>query len=198
MHWFIAQAKEWSAKDGIANAFGMVLHTDRHSNTAHVLNDESFWRGLDERSGQRWPVFAMRTIPGKTVTPIARPGDLSLMVAVYREPKENKEILDALGLDSSERPYLVVCSLLNDEEMLIQSVALSEESVEAAHKALKEGLDAATTAIEDLTPERIKSAQSVYNAVELTFTDLKHKRLIKKAVPLLGVLKKLLSQVSAP
>jgi hypothetical protein len=176
----------------------MVLHTDSHSNTAHVLNDESFWRGLDERSGQRWPVFAMRAIPGKTVTPNARPGDLSLMVAVYREPKENKEILDALGLDSSERPYLVVCSLLNDEEMLVQSVALSEESLEAAHKALKEGLDAATTAIEDLTPERIKSAQSVYNAVELTFTDLKHKRLIKKAVPLLGLLKKLFSQVSAP
>src|SRR5205085_6566377 len=115
-HWVLAQANEWLGKEHIANAFGLVLYTDRHSNTAAVLADEIFWRGLNERTGERWPVFVLKRPAGHPESRPARPGELGLLVEVWREPKENKELLAQLGLTSTKNPYLVVYSLVEDDQ----------------------------------------------------------------------------------
>jgi hypothetical protein len=189
MHWVIEEATTWLAKDGIANAFGLVLYTDRHSNLAKVLGDDVFWRGLDDRTGDRWPIFVLKRPPGGTERPVRRPGQLKMMVDVWREPAENRAILEQLGLASTRRPYLAIYSVLDDEHTLVQTVALSDDSVEDAHATLKDALDAATRAIEDVAPANIKSADGMQAAVDIVVTDLKQRRMIKKAMPLLKIFK---------
>jgi len=68
---------------------------------------------------------------------------------------------------------------------------LNDDSLEAAHAALKEALDAATRAIEDVDAENLKSAEGLQAAIDLTLTDLKQRRWIKKALPLVSVFRKL-------
>ena len=191
MHWVVTQANEWLAKEGIANAFGLVLFTDRHPYTASVLEDAAFWRGLDERSGPCWPIFVLKRMPSHVEVPPTRPGELGLLVPVWMEPVENQPLLEKLGLDSSENPHLIIYSMLDEEQTLVQSVELSEASKEAAYASLKEALDAATRAIDDLAEANLKSAEGVQAALDLTLTDLKQRRWVKKAMPLLGVLRKL-------
>jgi hypothetical protein len=197
MHWVIAQAQDWLAREHIANAFGLVLYTDRHSNTAKVLADEQFWRGLHERTGERWPVFVLKRPPGHAELAPTRPGQLPLMVPVWREPQENALLLAQLGLPSTEQPHLVIHSLLDDEQTLVQTIELSEDSVEAAHAALKEALDAATRAIEDIEPANLKSAEGVQAALDLSVTDLKQRRMIRKAMPFAQILGRLLGGTGA-
>lgn len=196
MHWTIAQAKEWLAKPGIANAFGIVLYTDRHVHTGKVLNDPDFWRGLDERTGDRWPVFVFKKPPGTLEKPPTKPGSLDLLVPVWKEPNENKKILKELSLKSTQDPYLLVYSVLDDDTVLYHTVKLSEESFDAAYQSLKEALDAATTAIEDLREANLKNAEGVNAALDLTLTHLKDWKLAKKGIPLLGTLKKILGALT--
>jgi hypothetical protein len=178
VHWTIAQAKEWLAKPGIANAFGIVLYTDRHVHTGKVLNDPDFWRGLDERTGDRWPVFVFKKPPGTLEKPPTKPGSLDL------------------SLKSTQDPYLLVYSVLDDDTVLYHTVKLSEESFDAAYQSLKEALDAATTAIEDLREANLKNAEGVNAALDLTLTHLKDWKLAKKGIPLLGTLKKILGALT--
>ena len=112
-----------------------------------------------------------------------------MMVEVWKEPAENRALLEQLGLDSTKRPYLAICSLVDDEQILVHTIELNDDSVEDAHASLKEALDAATRAIEDVAPRNLKSAEGVHAAIDLTVTDLKQRRSIKKAVPLLKILK---------
>jgi len=192
MHWIIAEAKDWLDKPGIANAFGLVLYTDRHANTRKILLDVDYWKGLDERTGDRWPVFVVKKAPGRLETPPAKPGELNLLIPIWKEPSENKKLLKELSLDSTQDPYLLVYSVVNDRDVLFHTVKLSEDSFEAAHKALKEALDAATTAIDDLHEANLKDAEGVNAALDLTLTHLKHWKLAKKGIPLIGILKKLI------
>jgi hypothetical protein len=148
-HWVLAQANEWLGKEHIANAFGLVLYTDRHSNTATVLADEIFWCGLNERTGERWPVFVLKRPAGHPESGPFRPGELA------------------------------------------QTIELNDDSLEAAHAALKEALDAATRAIEDVDAANLKSAEGLQAAIDLSLTDLKQRRWIKKALPLVSVFRKL-------
>jgi hypothetical protein len=191
MHWVLSQATEWLGKESIANAFGLVLYTDRHANTASVLANELFWRGLNERTGERWPVFVLKRPAGQVESRPSRPGELGLLVEVWREPNENKELLAQLDLSSTKNPYLVVYSLLDSDRTLAQTIELNDDSLEAAHAALKEALDAATRAIEDVDAANLKSAEGVQAALDLTLTDLKQRRWIKKALPLVSILRKL-------
>jgi hypothetical protein len=196
MHWTIAEAKEWLDKPGIANAFGLILHTDRHVHTGKVLNDPDFWKGLDERTGDRWPVFVLKGAPGKLEKPPAKPGSLDLLVPIWKEPNENRKILEELALRSTQDPYLLVYSVLTDDTVLYHTVKLSEESFEAAYDALKEALDAATTAIEDLHEANLKSAEGVNAALDLTLTHLKDWKRVRKGISLYGMLKKILGMVT--
>ena len=42
--------------------FGFIMYTRRHSYIKKVLEDVDFWNELDEISGSRWPIFAVRPL----------------------------------------------------------------------------------------------------------------------------------------
>lgn len=190
MDWFFAEAKAWLQKAEIANAFGLVLYTDRHSNLAKVLNDDLHWRGFHDRTGPRWPVFALRRpLADGVAAPAGR--SLSIMVDVKKEPNEIVEYYERLGLGSTEHPYLAVFSITDADEALFHTVRLSDDSVPEALASLRAALDAATLAIDDVRPGNIKSAEGVHAAADLALTDLRHRQLLTKAMPLLKLLGKL-------
>jgi hypothetical protein len=189
MHWTLQEASTWLAKPHIANAFGFILYTDRHANVAKVLADDDYWRGLSERTGERWPIFALRRPPGTSERPQPVPGRLPILQEIWKEPAENKMLLAELGLDSTKKPYLAICSLVDEAQMLVHTIELSDDSVEAAHASLREALDAVTLAVDDVSPRNIKSAEGVHAAIDLTVTDLKQRKWIKKVLPLLKVFK---------
>lgn len=198
MHWTLQEASTWLAKPHIANAFGFILYTDRHANVAKVLADDDYWRGLSERTGERWPIFALRRPPGTSERPQPVPGRLPILQEIWKEPAENKMLLAELGLDSTKKPYLAICSLVDEEQMLVHTIELSDDSVEAAHASLREALDAVTLAVDDVSPRNIKSAEGVHAAIDLTVTDLKQRKWIKKVLPLLKVFKSIFGGHPSP
>lgn len=191
MNWVLQEVSAWQAKPHIANAFGFVLYTDRHANLAKVLADDLFWRGLSDRSGERWPIFVLKR-PEGTFQPVnVKPGQLPILQEIWKEPAENKLLLEALDLDSTKTPYLAICSLVDEAQVLAHTIELSDDSIEEAHASLREALDAVTRAVDDVSPSNVKSAEGVHAAIELTVSDLKQRRWIKKARPLVTVLKSL-------
>jgi hypothetical protein len=197
MDWFFAEAKAWLQKAEIANAFGLVLYTDRHSNLAKVLNDDLHWRGFHDRTGPRWPVFALRR-PAPAGAPAPARRSMSIFVEVPKEPNEIVEYFEHLGLGSTEHPWLVVFSITDADEALFHTVRLNDDTVPDALTSLRAALDAATTAIDDVRPENIKSAEGVHAATEITLTDLKQRQRLTKAMPLLKLLGKLFGAHPAP
>ena len=153
----------------IVKVFAVILYSDRHPYIKKVLRDEDYWKALDEISGSRWTIFSARAIEGRReIRGAGPPGTLSTMLQVWVEPAENKELLLALGLSSTEDPTLVIFTRLQNGQILKSVIPLDDSSVESAYKRLIQVITQLTKAIENIQKENIEDYQSVFNGVNMT------------------------------
>jgi hypothetical protein len=138
----LSEAGDWLQKPGIANAFGLIVFTDRHVYIKKVLQDSDFWRGLDDLTGEKWPIFVLRRPSGEMGFPRMKAGEMGFMVPVWNESPKNSELLKLLSIASLEKPYLVVCSMVSATELLIHRIKLADPSQDVAYSALKDELAA--------------------------------------------------------
>src|SRR3989442_2787330 len=102
MNWAIELSRKHQPSTGMANLYGVVVFSDAHAYIAKVLDDSRFWAALNEVSGSQWLVFATRAEAGQYVLPSPPPGTLAMLVPVWREPSANRELLEAVQLQSTE------------------------------------------------------------------------------------------------
>lgn len=189
-NWAIQMAEHWKQREDIVHAFGLILYTDSHPHLKKVLGDNDYWAALNEISGPKWPVFSIKPQQGTYGFPNLPPGHIGMMVQVWKEPRENKTLLSAFGLKSTEElPVLVVFCLGPEDSVWLHSISIKHDSVETAYSSLKGALDAATTAINDILPENSKNAEGIHAALDLTITSFKQWQLAKRG---LDIFKKLI------
>lgn len=191
-NWAIQLAENWKKRDDIVHAFGIVLYTDSHPHIKKVIADNDYWSALDEVSGPKWPVFSIKPSQGTKGIPDLPPGYMGMMVPVWKEPRENKEILDAFGLRSTEDlPKLIVFCLGPNNQVLNHQISLKNGTIEEAYTSIKGAIEAATTAINDIRPENSKNAEGIHAALDLTITSHKQWQLLKRGWDIFKFLKDL-------
>ena len=172
MNWAIELARTYRPEKGQANLFGVVVFTDSHPHIKKMLNDEDYWRALDELSGPRWVIFATRAAAGNWYVPPPPPDSLGLMRMVWQEPRENRKLLSAFALDStSDLPILVIFAEGSDGEVRSTWVKLQDTSEKEAFESLREVLVRIASALDIVLEENRCLDTRAFNAVSYALKD---------------------------
>ena len=170
MNWLHQLTQDYRSNPNLADVFGVVLYTDEHPYIKKVLKDRDFWKALDEQSGTEWAVFSIQPKQGSFGFPDCNPepGVFYQMVPVWREPNENKELLDYLGIDSTKNlPLLVLYTHGEDDEILKITWRINESSKDKAYQSLSQGVKVIRKAIDGVKSENKKYSEGVFRAIEM-------------------------------
>lgn len=183
MSWIFQFTEHWKHQEGVANAFGVILYTDKHPNIKKILMDNDYWAALDEMSGPKWAVFSIRAKSGHYTIPSFPAGTMGLMIPVWKEPSENELLLESFEIESTEKlPQLLVFAQGENGEILKHSIRLDDSSPEKAYNTLMTGIKIIAKAIEDISPENLKNPEGVYAAISLSISNHEQWQVIKKGI----------------
>ncbi len=194
MNWAFEFSKKYKPKAGLADIYGVVLYTDAHPYIKKVLADDDNWKALNEISGDLWAIFSIKPLQGK----YGNPSDtfssefMEFMVPVWKEPNENKTLLNEFQLESTEDlPLLLVFTQDNDGEILKLTFKIDEDSLENAYNSLRKIIEVITKAIEYVSPEYRKSPSGVFQAVKINTDSFITIEKIKKGIKFYSWIKKI-------
>ena len=122
---------------------------------AKALRDSDFWDALDEISGPRWPIFAVKPLKdGEYRTSSSGPGLTSFLVQTWVEPSSNLPILEDFGLSSSESlPCFVVFIWDDNDELQCISVPIIGEDQISVYHSIEEIVKGVAKAEQNVLPE---------------------------------------------
>ena len=193
MNWAINLAKKHKPRDGDANVFGIILYTDAHPHIKKLLNDDDYWAALDEWSGPQWAVFSTRALKGEIGFP-EMPREFSgYMESAWKEPRANKQLLDAFEIKSTESlPLLLVFAKDEDGSILKNEIQIPSSSVEEAYNSLRDELSNISQAIRGIDSKNLNNPLGVHSAVSLAIQNKKDWKHLKKGLSLWQWLKSVL------
>lgn len=190
MNWAVDLSRFFVPREGEASLYGVVLYTDLHANIKKVLGDPDYWDAFHEASGPRWAVFSIRAKPRRMVVPDSPDGSIGYMVPVWKEPRENRALLEAFELDSTEAlPALVVFTQCADGRVLRSVQRLEDTSVDAAYQSLRTALAVVSKALEGVREENLRDPEGVHTAVDVAIREQKEWQTTKKGVSVLRALR---------
>ena len=196
MNWARAFYEAYRSKEGVVDICGVIIYTDAHANVKKVLMDEVYWKALDEISGPRWAVLAVKPVPGKYEYPQMPEGNLGFMVPIWKEPRENRSLLEEFCIKSTEQLPLFICfSHDGAGQILMNSLKLDDSSIDASYASMKNHIKMTTEAIENIAEENKKDAAGVYGAVSAQIDNFKGWERIKAGVKFIDWIKKLIKFV---
>lgn len=183
MTWLKKLVKQYEGDNEISSIFGVILYTEQHANIKKVLRDSDYWKSFDALSGPNWLVFSIRASKGLVEFPTSAPGVMGYMVPVWKEPKENEEILNEFGLETSEDlPQLLVFAEGEDGEILKHSISLNDQSKDKSYASIKEAIGLITRAIDGVLPENRKNSMGSFQSVNLAVSNYKGWLTLKKTI----------------
>ena len=166
-----------------ANLYGVVLYTDAHAHVAKALSDPYYWKALNERSGNQWIIFAAKGSPGRYEILPPRPGTLAMMRAVWREPAENRELLKAFGLESTERlPALAIFAEGENGTIEQTLIRLSDAPVDAAYDSLRSVFDLISEALRQVEGENLREGTRAFYAVRYAVKGYRERQVIVRTL----------------
>ena len=192
MSWISSLVEEHRNQDGLVDIFGLILFTDEHPNIKKVLRDDDYWDSLHEISGEKWAIFSIRPKKGSFGFPELGPGEVGLMVPVWKEPAENKPLLKEFGIRSTERLPLFIAFTHIDGEILKTELRLKDGSIDDAYNSMKGAVSLLAEAVNNILPENSKNALGVHAAVELAVDGHNNWQALKKGIDFYGWIKGLL------
>lgn len=193
MNWARELFEIYRSNKDTVNICGVILYTDAHANVKSVLANHFFWTALDELSGPLWAIYAIKPVQGKYELPDCLPGTLGYMVRIWKEPNENKSLLEEFEIESTERLPVFICFTHDvDGEILKISLNIDESTLDSAYNSLKRYITIVTKSIENIHKENRQNPLGVYSAVYQAVDGHKSWEKIKKGVEFLVWIKKLL------
>jgi hypothetical protein len=197
MNWAIELSRKYIPRDGQADLFGVIVYTDHHVHIRKLLEDDGYWRALDEWSGPRWAIFATRAAQGQFTHPPSSPGVLATFVQIWKEPIANKQLLDAFQLSSTEDlPTLVLFIEQADGGVLSRAVKIDDASRERAYESLKGVLAEISSSLDFMHDENRRIKVRAFDVASERISQHQEWQSIKNVLGVLDVigrLKKLLS-----
>jgi hypothetical protein len=166
----------------VVKVFGAIIYSNRHPHIKKVLKDEDYWIALDDISGTRWTIFAARAVEGKTESRGGGgpPGFLGMMYQVWVEPSQNRQLIEYLAIESTEKPLFVIFARLKNGQILKSILNLDDSSMEKAYKRLNSIIRDLTSSVERIEKENIENYESVFNAVEMSMSRIRDIDTLKK------------------
>ncbi|HYB98977.1 MAG TPA: hypothetical protein VEC57_07535 [Candidatus Limnocylindrales bacterium] len=145
-----------------------------------LLRDEDYWRALDEISGPRWAVFAIRAAPGSWQTPRLPAGVIGMLFNVWKEPKENQYLIDAFELGSTQNlPGLVIFTVDPDGEVHRAVFKVNDQSEILAYESLREVLTTIADALDRMDDAFRREGPRAFETVGYALKNLKQWTMLK-------------------
>jgi len=130
--------------------FGIVLFTEQHPFVVKCLHDGEYFSALDSLSGDHMAVFAAGLRPGAHGFPEARAGTIHMMRMLWREPRENHEVLGWFGLEDSRKLPLFAVFTFEGDDLLSERHPIRNNSPEDVFRSIEEVLKAVRTCVEKM------------------------------------------------
>lgn len=170
--------------------FGFIMYTRRHSYIVKTLEDAAFWNELDEISGPRWPIFAVKPLAsGRYRIPYSSmPGSFQMMVQTWVEPNENRKFLEVFSLEESQDLPCLVVFIWNEDDEIEQIVCkLSNRNLEEAFDSIREVVTVISEAEQQILPAYKKTTSLFENVKADMRAHFFHKKITRfaKHLPLL-------------
>lgn len=193
MNWAIDLVDNHKPSDSEANVFGIILYTDAHPHIKKLLKDDDYWEALDEWSGPQWAVYSTRALKGTVGLPEMPKGCVGFMVPVWKEPRENKKLLDAFEIESTESlPLLLVFAKDEDGSILKNEIKIPSSSVEESYNSLKEALNNISQALAKVEQKNLKNPLGVHSAVSFAIQNKKDWKRLRNGIKVWQWLKSVL------
>ncbi len=122
--------------------FGIILFTEAHPHVVKALKDTDYYAALNEVSGEQVVVFATMLFRGEYDYPSPPPDSFALMHPIWKEPKENKQVLSWFDIKDSRDLPLFVLFGVDDNELHYQRYPLKSASPQDVFNSLQEVLSA--------------------------------------------------------
>lgn len=192
MSWINNLVEKYRNKENLVDVFGLVLYTDEHANIIKVLRDDDYWKAFHEISGPNWAIFSIKPQKGHIGYPDLGPGQLGLMVPVWKEPAKNKNLLREFAFKSTENlPLFLIFTHAVDEILQIQ-MKIDDSSIDNAYTSIKEVILVISKAIEGILPENYKNPEGVFTALHFAMNNHKDMKILKKGLGFYSWIKGLL------
>lgn len=174
-----------------SNILGVILYTNSHVHLKKTLNDIDYWKALDEDSGKQWTVFAAAGHPGQREITGGGPGTIGMLVAKWKEPSENRFLLEAFELKSTEDLPALVVFAVHQEMILRKAFKIDASSQESAHGCLSRYFKAVSCVISRIDTENLKAEDRPYTLVQRELDRLQSWDRVKNCVALYSWLRSL-------
>ena len=90
-------------EEDVLGVFGLILYTDEHPHVVKVLRDKDYWKQFAIITGDNFAIFSAKPLSGTYLYPSVPPGSMGMMVPVWNEPSQNKELLSTFHLDDTKK-----------------------------------------------------------------------------------------------
>lgn len=188
----LQQAEQLRTKTKSAKIFGFILYNQSHLNIIKVLRDEDYWAGFDIDS-DGWIVYSIRPQEGKYGFPKSQPGVMQMMVAIWREPHENMELLDTFQIkDTRDLPCFIAFTINDNGDIERTIKKIKDDSIDNARNSIKRSIEIISNTISQISPE-YKNSSSVYREVKENVESEIFRENAGKALKLFSFLKSLTS-----
>ena len=165
------------------HAFGIILFTEANAEIVKLLKDKEYYFALDSISGENFPVFVSMLFQGEFLYPTPPKNSFSYIQPIWKEPKENEQLLSLFDIpDSNKFPLFVLFNYLNDE-LYYQKYNLKADSKQAAYIMLKEILSSVSKKI---TNNNNRETNNKLKSLGWTIKKLKIKKGIKHIIQIVS------------
>lgn len=179
----------------LSRIYGFILYTEQDPYVVKALRDEDFWNALNSKSGDNWPIFAARPLQqGRTrFSGGGGPGQMSMMIATWDEPKANLPVIRDFGLEDSQDLPLFVAFMWDDEDNLNEiTIPIRGDNVDEVYHSLEKIVRTITRTEERILPE-YKGTVNVFRNVKAELEALKLKHTVISRGKMIGRLAGFLS-----
>ncbi|MGQ4878979.1 hypothetical protein ACOJCM_10470 [Billgrantia sp. LNSP4103-1] len=189
---FNSLVEEYRSRDGVADFFGVILYTDEHPNIKKVLRDDDYWLSLHELTGDRFCVFSVRPRRGHYEWPSFPKGTMGMMVKIWKEPAENKKLIEAFELkDTAKLPILLLFTQVDNKYLKIE-LKLDDSTQECAFTSLREQLRFSCDSLAQVREENLKNPEGLFAAMSMHKNQRDQWSLLKKGVDIYAYIRALL------
>jgi hypothetical protein len=116
--------------------FGFIMYNETNPNIVKLLRDNDYWNALSTASGESFIIFSIKPKEGSLGYPKMPKNTLGMMVPIWKEPKDNEELLEIFGVKSTKNLPLFFVFTKVGQELLTKSIEINDTSIDSALKEL--------------------------------------------------------------
>lgn len=161
---------------------GFILYRSVDIDVVKVMRDEDCIRAFNDRSGARWPIFAIKPLEPSThrIRGGGTPGMPSMMIMEEDDPKVNIPVIDFFGLDhTSDVPCFVLFCWDDNGELLVTHYKITTGTPEITRNSILEVINEIAKSEEQIQPKHRKE-MGVYRQAREAVEGLRFKKRFKR------------------